>query len=104
MPPGDFPTPAGMEILDPIAFLGHMLARSQDFLGSAVPQRALLPEPQNYRGFGFKLSVSSMFSLFHYLCLKGLQKHPCFDGWKPALHVFISSSCGVDLCQVSPST
>lgn len=67
-------------------------------------QRDVLPEPQYYRGFGFKLSVSSMFSLFHYLCLKGLQKHPCSDGWKPALHVFISSSCGADLCQVSPST
>ena len=72
---------------------GACAGRSQDFLASAVtcstvsPMEAdVLPEHQYYRIFGFKLSASSLFSLFHYLCLKGPQKYSCFDGWKPTPH------------------
>lgn len=66
---------------------GAHAGRSQDFPASAVtcstvgPLEAdVLPEHQYYRIFGFKLGASSLFSLFHYLCLKGPSKYSCSNG------------------------
>lgn len=76
---------------------------------SAGPIEAdALPEQQYYKSFGFKLSASSLFSLFHSLCLKGPQiiRAPMATSqlYISHLNVLMSSSSAVDLCQVSPLT